>query len=134
MKKRALSIFLVLAISITLVSSVFAAMPRWTNTQDCDVTLTFNGSTAGCTVDVTGKTGTSKIVGTVELQVKNSSGRYVRSAIWPTKTVNGTDFTFSEYAYNRTAGDYRLIVNATVYNSKGVGEDVYGEATRTCNG
>ena len=115
MKKKLLSSFLVLFVSLALIGSSFASSisPLW---------------------DIIGNPGTSRIVATVELQVKNSSGNYVRSASWSTQTVYGTDFSFYEYAYNRPAGEYRLIVNATVYNANGVGESVYREDYATCYG
>ena len=76
----------------------------------------------------------SKIEATVELLVKSSNGTYTRSASWPTKTVSGRIFTFTGYAYNRPAGDYRLAVTATVYDANGVGEDIYVYFDRTYNG
>ena len=131
-----LSSFLVLFVSLALIGSSFASSisPLWDNIGECDVSLVFNGKTAQCSVDIIGNPGTSRIVATVELQVKNSSGNYVRSASWSTQTVYGTDFSFYEYAYNRPAGEYRLIVNATVYNANGVGESVYREDYATCYG
>lgn len=135
MKKKLFSSVLILLVSLALITSSFASItPLWDNIGDCDVTLAFNGRTAECSVDIGGNPGTSRIVATVELQVKNSSGNYVRSASWSTQTVYGTDFSFYEYAYNRPAGEYRLIVNATVYNANGVGESVYREDYATCYG
>lgn len=135
MKKKLLSYVLIFVLSITMVTSCFAsATPLWDNIGACDVNLAFNGKTAECSVDIIGNPGTSRIVATVELQVKNSSGNYVRSASWSTQTVYGTEFSFYEYAYNRPAGEYRLIVNATVYNANGVGESVYREDYATCYG
>lgn len=135
MKKKRFSSVLILLVSLALVTSSFASItPLWDNIGDCDPSLAFNGTTAECSVDILGKTGTTKIVATVELQVKNSSGNYVRSASWSTRTVYGTSLSFYEYAYNRPAGEYRLIVNATVYNANGVGESVYREDYATCYG
>lgn len=132
-KKKVLSIFVSIAMLVVLAGNAFAA-PRWSNTDDVLVALAFNGSTAVCSVDITGKEGTSRIVATVELQVKNSNGNYVRSASWSTRTVYSKTFSFFEYAYNRSAGDYRLVVDATVYNANGVGEDIYVYFDRTYNG
>lgn len=133
MKKKIIPVILIFALSIALIGNAFAS-PRWTNTASANLTLAFNGSTAECVVDITGKFGVSKIEATVELLVKSSNGTYTRSASWPTKTVSGRIFSFSEYAYNRPPGDYRLSVNATVYDANGVGEDIYVYFDRTYNG
>lgn len=133
MKKRVLSILLALAMTAALVGSAFAAA-RWDNTDSVITGLTFNGSIAACSVDIFGKNGTSKIVATVELQVKDSSGNYVRSVGWSTQTVYTTDYSFFNRAFNCPAGEYKLVVNATVYNADGIGEPVYGEKTATCYG
>ena len=133
MKKRILSTFLVFVVFISMIGNTFAAA-RWSNVESADLYLSFNGSTALCGVDIIGNAGTSKIVATVELQVKNSNGNYVRSASWSTRTVSSRYFSFYEEAYNRSAGDYRLVVDATVYNANGVGEDIYIYFDRTYNG
>lgn len=133
MKKRVISAFLAFFSVLALVGSSFASV-RWDNAANINLTLAFNGSTAECTVDITGKSGVSKIEATVELLVKSSNGTYTRSASWPTKTVSGRIFTFTGYAYNRPAGDYRLAVTATVYDANGVGEDIYVYFDRTYNG
>lgn len=132
-KKLSLSLILVFSLSLLLISNTFAA-PRWNYAASVDPSLAFNGSTAECFANISGKDGVTKIVATVELQVKNSSGSYVRSASWSTRTVYGTDLSFSEFAYNRPAGEYRLIVNATFYNASGASEKVYAESYATCRG
>lgn len=134
MKQKVLSLFLALSMTFVLAGTAFAVSPRWDNTDYVNPTLTFSGSTATCEVTIIGKSGTSKIVATVELQIQNSSGNYIRSASWSSRTVYDEVFTFSEKAYNRPTGNYRLIVNATVYNSSGIGENIYAEAYRTYNG
>ena len=134
MKQKVLSLFLALSMVFILAGTTSAITPRWDNTDYVSPTLTFNGSTATCEVTIIGKSGTSRIVATVELQIQNSNGSYTRSASWSTRTVYDEVFTFSEKAYNRPAGNYRLIVNATVSNSSGVGENIYAEAYRTYNG
>lgn len=133
MKKKTISILLTFAVAFALIGNAFASV-RWDNTASVNLALAFNGSTAECVVDITGQSGVSKITATVELLVKSSNGTYTRSASWPTKTVSGRIFTFSGYAYNRPAGDYRLAVTATVYDANGVGEDIYVYFDRTYNG
>ncbi len=133
MKKRFISVIVALSLLVILVGNAFATV-RWDNTANVNLTLAFNGSTAECTVNITGQSGVSKIEATAELLVKSSNGTYTRSASWPTKTVSGRIFSFVGYAYNRPAGDYRLSVNATVYDANGVGEDIYVYFDRTYNG
>lgn len=134
MKKRIVSILLALAMVSALIGSSFAAA-RWDNVDDVDLFFRFDSNgTATCTMDIFGKSGTSKIVATLELQVMDSRGNYIRSAIFPTQTSYSSTLSYTGYAYNRPAGNYRLTVNATVYNELGVGEPVTSSFDKTFNG
>lgn len=124
MKKKITALTLALTLIFSLSLSALAATPRWDNTADCNLSLSFSGSTAYCDVTVTGNPGTSKITATVAL--KKSDGTAVRS--W-TETIYDEQFSVTKTAPNCAVGSYVLTVTATVYNKAGVGETVTGEVT-----
>ena len=120
MKKRIVSLTLALALIFSLSVTAFAA-PRWDNIDDCNVALLFSGSTAKCNVIITGKSGTSMMRVTVYLQKVNANGGHTNVETWY-EEVKGEKFRLNESVTGCASGEYRLYVNAMVYNSTGGSE------------
>lgn len=131
MQKKILSLTLAVALLFSLSISALAVSvtPRWNTTMDCDISFGFSGSTAQCNVSINGKTGTNKIVAKTTLERYNGSG-YSTVKTWE-QTVYTSSYTLDGTSTNCVRGDYRLRVNATVYNANGTSDVLSEYATAT---
>lgn len=130
MKKRIGTLTLALALIFSLSVSASAAV-RWDKTDSCLMGLTFSGKTANCNVTLTGKDGTSLMRVTGSLQKENANGRYTIVDSWY-EEVHGAEFELDQSVPNCESGNYRLYINAMVYDSMGEGEGVTSETFATC--
>lgn len=127
MLKKVFSLVLVVAMALSFCLSLCAedfGFYDWSN-RSADSTLSFSGTTATCSSTFEGYLGqTTKIVISQTLEKKDSKGEWQYSCGWST-TVDGYKGTVTNYAYNRSAGIYRLKTVFTVY----AGDD-YEEITK----
>lgn len=130
MKKRIASLTLAIALVFALAVPASAAA-RWDQIASCTVSLMFSGSTADCHIGIIGKSGTSMMRVTVYLQRVNANGSYSLVKSWM-EEVHSESYILDESVAGCTSGQYRLSFNATVYNSRGVGEGVTGETFSKC--
>lgn len=93
------------------------------------VGISFSGSTANCGVIIYGKAGTNKIKVKTTLERYTSSG-YSTVKTWE-QTVYTSKYTLPGTSGNCVRGDYRLRVNATVYNSNGKSDVISKYSTAT---
>lgn len=126
-KVKAFSLAVLLILSLTV--SALAATPRWVTTDSCDIFFGFTGSTADCGVLIYGKAGTNKIVVKTTLERYNGSG-YSTVKTWE-QTVYTGSYTLDSTSGNCVRGDYRLRVNATVYNANGKSDVISEYSTAT---
>lgn len=124
-KAFSLAVLLILSLSV----SALAATPRWVTTNSCDISLGFSGSTAECNVDISGKSGTNKIVVKTTLERYNGSG-YTTVKTWE-QTVYTSNYTLGGTSGNCVRGSYRLRVEATVYNANGKSDVISEYSTAT---
>ena len=129
MKQKVVSLALVLAMVLSISASANSVMPLWDNARDCDATLEFSGNTAVCTVDVKGKSGTSRITTAMTLQKQNANGSYGDVVIWGTDLTYGQSTTRTETFGNCASGIYLLTATVYVYDANGVGERIVVTAT-----
>ncbi len=90
--------------------------PMWTNTDYTRVALVFTGSRADCTAIVYGKSGVNKITATATLYRISSSGSLTAVKTWSGLSASGAEFTFNQSYYVSSGYNYRLAINAKVYN------------------
>lgn len=103
---------------------------RWINTSTIVSCLTFNGTTASCTVSVDGFKGTTRISATYELQLKIGS-TYSTVKTW-TASANAEYLDWND-SYSVAKGyTYRLYVTANVTRN-GTTETANGWTEGTCN-
>lgn len=131
MQKKILSLTLAVALLFSLSVSALATSitPRWNTTINCDLYFGFTGSTADCGVNIDGKAGTNKIVAKTTLERYNGSG-YSTVKTWE-QTVYSSSYVLDGTSTNCVRGDYRLRVNATVYNANGTSDVLSEYATAT---
>lgn len=129
--KRSLCAFLmtmILALNIASVANAAEIMPLWENTQTVQTVLSFNDSgQAVCSVYISGKSGTSKITGTMTLKDLTAD---TTAGSWPFSSTSSI-CSVTKYANATTGHTYELSVTAYVYNSAGVAEHVSGSVTKT---
>ena len=129
MKARVSSLLLAGLLMMTAAAPALAAeiTPFWVNMFSCDTRVQFSGTTANCTVHITGKTGTTYIEADIELQEKEPGGSYEVIARWPNRTASGSTLDWSHSFPGRTPGNtYQLVVDATVTtNGRTVTETAY---------
>lgn len=135
MRKKALSLALAVLMMCAVVTTAMAQtiVPLWDNTDTCNPTLTFSGTTAICRGPIEGKPGTTKINAQLILQEQQSNGSYVTVKFWPLQTTSGTVLNLSGSQPGCTSGVYyRAGVIANVFNSAGVSESitVYSDPVR----
>jgi hypothetical protein len=95
--------------------------PLWQNVDQATARLTRSGTTAHCSATITGLSGTTRIVATMQLQ--RVSGNSVTTVSTWTQSVNGNRLVMSESATVTSNGTYRLRVDATVTRN-GVSESI----------
>lgn len=109
MKKRVLSLTLVLALMLSVCAS--AATPRYTEVRTCHPRLSFQGASAICKVEV--ETYGDSVDVSLTMTLYHSSGRLLAS--WPVTRTGTTTQT-----YPVTIGEsYTLTVIGTVSGSNG---------------
>lgn len=131
MQKKILSLTLAIALLFSLSVSALAVSitPRWVTTDTCNISLSFSGSTANCSVSIDGKAGTNKIVAKTILERYNGSS-YSTVKTWE-QTVYTSSYTLGGTSGNCVRGSYRLRVEATVYNANGKSDVISEYSTAT---
>lgn len=132
MKKKIkclISIILSLVVIIGTAMVATAVEPRFSDTNFVDVQLIISGTTAYCTVNVTGADGTKSITdGHVTL--KDSKGNVLGD--WTDLSSNNEVFSDFRTVTNLVKGEtYTLSFTATV-NGKNGSKPVTGSRTKTC--
>ncbi len=143
MKNKIIALLLSVLLFSTISVSSFAAnaatpltgavntqiTPMWTNTDYTRVTLGFTGSRADCTAVVYGKSGVNKITATATLYRISSSGSLTAVKTWSGLSTTGSEFIFDQAYYVYVGYNYRLVINANVYNGSIMEKiSVYDEA------
>jgi hypothetical protein len=134
--KKVVSVFLLVLLSFSMVGVTSAAKKPvqspdtsigifWTNTTLVSVNLSFDDGKGICGAYVLGKSGTTKITGTVVLARKNANGSLTPVKTWSGLSTTGDLLLFDGTYYVTTGHTYRLTITATVYRD-GVGETVSG--------
>lgn len=134
--KKVISLFLTVLLCFSMGGIAFAvekpiANPGssigilWTNTTLVSVNLSFDDSRGTCGAYVLGKSGTSKITGTVVLSRRNADGTLTSVKTWSGLSSTGDLLLFDSTYYVTTGYTYRLTITATVYLN-GSGETVSG--------
>lgn len=102
---------------------------QWVNTDSVKADLSFDGSKGFCGAMVIGKSGTTRVTGTVVLARKNANGTYTTVKTWSGLEAIGSRLLFDKIHYVSPGYTYRLTITATVYRN-GIGEKVtdYNEA------
>lgn len=120
MKRKLVVCALAACMVMLLATSALAAgvMPLWDKVDRCTPSLTINGNTASCKLDVIAYNNNDKITATVILQKENSRGNYTNVKSWP--GLKGTGYLYFADSYTVTAGsNYRLRADVTVSGSSG---------------
>lgn len=104
--------------------------PFYTNTVSLSGTLSFSGAKATCTSTVIGRSGTSGITLTLNLERKNANGTYTLVKSWSTTTTEEYAIMSKDY-YVSTGYTYRLTSIANVTRN-GTTETVTGSTEEYC--
>lgn len=121
MRKR----FIMLIAVMLILSVPVCAAARVVLFQKQTVVVSFDGTTAECQIRVKCSSDVESITANVTLYYEDSAGRLILSKTWGEETVSGNTYSFSEYAYNRTAGrTYVLEAVVTATDSDGVEETI----------
>ena len=117
MKKKLLSIILLLIVTSLMVTPIFAAL-NWDATQKCNINLSFSGTTAHCILDVYATDSNADITATIKLQKKGLLGIYTTKEKWEDVTATGVLNFY--YTYSPIdSGEYRLTADIDVIGSGG---------------
>ena len=131
MCKKLSSMALALVLLLSLSCSALAASPYRLEVTNANAMLTFSGNTALCSASVYGKKGTTRLEINVYLQRADSNGIYRDRTSW-SQTVYTDEFTLDKSVPSCISGEYRLLVEATVYGSSGSGEYVKAASLAAC--
>lgn len=109
-------------------SSIYARelIPRYANSSEATVTLQCAGSTATCMITIKGKTGTSKISGTMKLYDETGKKSV---ASWAVRNSSST-YVGSKKATIQTGHKYTLSFSGTVYDANAKGEHLEASITK----
>lgn len=116
----------IMVIAMVLVLSVpVSAAVRYTIIVTSTATLQFDETTAKCNLTVRGSPDVESITAKVTLYYVNNNGGLSISKSWPSETVVGNYYRFSEYANNRVSGrTYVLEAVVTATDSDGTEETI----------
>jgi len=120
---------LLLSLNVTAIAGYQPVDPYFVNISSFQTAIMFNGSCGTLSASTIGRTGTTKITGSVVLDRLNSNGTYTQIASWNNLSANGNYFDFSQTYYVTTGYTYRLTFTTTVYIN-GVGETATGSASQ----
>ncbi len=127
--KHLISIILSFAIIILTATVVTASEPRYSDTHSLYITLSFNGTTANCVVDLIGADGTTSITDG-HLILTDSSGNV--KGDWKNLTSKSDTLFASKSVSELTKGEtYTLSFSANVKRN-GNTEYVSGSKSETC--
>lgn len=126
MQKRFASLTLALILAVSMALSASAATPRYNSTTEVEVGLTFSGTTANCSADVSALKGSSISLEMSLYRVEGSSQTMLKS--W--STTGTTTLSYSGTS-KVTSGSYLLAVDITVDGPNGV-DNIYRTATAVC--
>ena len=128
MKKRFMSLGLAL---LLVFSMMLPATARSNVITDVMPALTFNGSTAECSLVVWTNDDNASITAHVTLSVKEGND-YQPVAMWRNRTGTG-ELYFEDTVTNRPAGEYQLKVDVSASGYLG-SDHVVGYSYATCRG
>lgn len=97
------------------------------NSSDGNVVLTFSQNKAKCSVLITGKSGTSKISGTLKLYDEAAKKTTQAWSVSKNGDVYSESFTVTVLSGHK----YTLSFKGTVYNASHVGESITRSTTKT---
>lgn len=100
--------------------------PMWDNTKTVQTVLSFSDGQALCSTRIVGKSGASRIKGTLTLK-DETTGKEVNS--WSFDVSKSSYYTI-QYEDATPGHTYNLSVSAYVYNSEGTPEHVTGSVTK----
>lgn len=127
--KHLISIILSFVIIISTAAVVVAAEPRYSDTHSLYISLSFNGTTAYCTVQLIGANGTTSI-SDGHLVLTDSSGNV--KGDWKNLPSNADTLFVSKSVRGLTKGEtYTLTFSANV-NRNGNKEPVWDTKSETC--
>lgn len=125
MKLSAMLLAMLLMLSVT--AGAMSIQPRWNVTTKCNPALSFSGTTAYCTADVSAINGTN-ISGTMTLY-RVSSINQVQVGSW---SFSGTTRVYTTETCSVTKGEtYKLVVNVNASGSGGT-DKITLDTTKTC--
>lgn len=130
MMKKIAGVVLAMAILVCFEGTVIRAMevtPRYVSSSNATVTLSFNDNTAICMLTVSGKSGTSKITGTLKLYDVTAGATAKKWTI----SKNGSIYSGSKTAVVTSGHKYRLKFTGKVYDAAGVAENVTAKVVKT---
>ncbi len=110
----------ILICSLPLVSYAAGITPYWDNTNMLQVGLNFSDNEAACTLYISGKSGTSRITGSLSLK-DDTTGK--RIGFWSFDTKNSY-YTTTKYKDVVSGHTYTLSFGGYVYNASNVKEYV----------
>lgn len=128
-KRRKIAGIVMLVLILCYCQSVSAKiadiMPQYVQTSSCSVSISINGVTANCLLNIQGKDGTTKISGTLKLYDVTDK-KSVKS--WSI-SKRGSYYSGLKTASVKSGHKYKLSFSGKVYDSKENGESV--SATKT---
>lgn len=127
--KRLISVLLSLAVMIGTASIVTAAEPRYSDTDTLDIILTFSGTTAYCTVNLTGASNTDSITDG-HLTLKDSYGTVVGE--WTDLKSSNSKLVVAKSVSGLTKGETYTLYFSAYVNRNGNSEYVSDKKPGTC--
>lgn len=127
--KRLIAIIISLILAVNFATTVSAVQPRYLFTKSITYKLSFNGTTANCSIDIYGSSSVTSIT-EVNITLTDSHGNSVGS--WNNLSSTEQDFSFFRSVSNLTKGEqYTLSFTAKV-NTNNSSEPVSGSTSNVC--
>ncbi|GEM_PF-812514 len=127
--KRLIAVFLSLILVVCFSTTISAVEPRYSYTNGMTVRLYFMGTTANCSINITGSELVTSI-DNVNITLTDSKGNL--AGTWSNLSSTGQDFYFFDTVPNLKKGEhYTLTVSAKVHAGN-KSETITGTATNDC--
>lgn len=127
--KRLISILLSLAVMIGTATIATAVEPRYSDTHSLKISLAFSGTTAYCTVNLTGASNTDSIT-EGHLILTDSAGNPVGD--WPNLKSNNSKLVVTKSVSGLTKGEIYTLYFSAYVNRNGNSEFISDDKPGTC--
>lgn len=127
--KRLIAVFLSLILVVCFSTTISAVEPRYSYTNGMTVRLYFMGTTANCSINITG----SELVTSIDnVNITLTDSRGNLAGTWSNLSSTGQDFMFFDTVPNLKKGEHYILTVSAKVHAGNKSETITGTATNDC--